>query len=699
MKGIKTMKKIIAIILTAVMLLTLGPAVMAAPAAAEVGKVAAGYTPTGTAIDDWSKLTDAAGAYYLTKDITVDATFATAFTGTLDGNGHTVTVSAPLFADLAGTVKNLTVKGAIDTSAEAVFVGAVAAKTSAAATVENVKNEASVKGYVTAGTGVPKEGSANGYKPGAGGIVGGALADITIKNCVNTGAVNGACVGGMLGIVDGKVKTRITSCVNTGDITNVGVTGTVGDGYNSIGGILGCINAGIDVVIEDCVNSGAVKASFKHATGGIVGGAWKSPKENYGIKDAVTVKNCVNTGKVDGGWQTGGICGWMRVNLLIENCTNKGDVASNESYSGGILGRGGFDLKDIVKNADGTYGAITTTIKGCVNDGKVLSQTGQAGGMIGYQEHPAYIYNCVNNGYVGRTELKKDGSDNSATNINCGGMIGGIRSTYIVENCLNTGKIDGQTNAAGMVANTTEPKTTSNSVTYTGVYGESFITNCTNTGEIIGSNNRAGGIAGYFWTTATNFLNVQNCVNTGKIKGKQIASQLFCYGNGASTTVKNNVAAGSVEGFDEAAQLVFIGLSSANVTEYKVSGNYYVENDGTKMYSYTATATNTASIIEFASRPEGTITVVTAAQLASGEVAYAVNKAAGKTVLYQTIGTDKTPTTSSASKVVYLVNGAYTNTAPVAPKPAPTGDSAVAIAIALIAVSCGAALTMKKKVR
>ena len=693
------MKKIIALILMAVMLLTLVPAVMAAPAVDEVGKVASGYTPTGTAIDDWSKITDAAGAYYLTKDITVSASFATTFTGTLDGNGHTVTVSAPLFADLAGTVKNLTVKGAIDTSAEAVFVGAVAGKVSGASTVENVKNEASVKGYVTAGTGVPKEGSANGYKPGAGGIVGGALADITIKNCVNTGAVNGACVGGMLGIVDGKVKTRITSCVNTGAITNVGVTGTVGDGYNSIGGILGCINAGIDVVIEDCVNSGAVKASFKHATGGIVGGAWKSPKENYGIKDAVTVKNCVNTGKIDGGWQTGGICGWMRVNLLIENCTNKGDVASNESYSGGILGRGGFDIKDIVNNGDGTYGSVTTTIKGCVNDGKVLSQTGQAGGMIGYQEHPAYIYDCVNNGYIGRTDLKKDGSSNSATNINCGGMIGGIKAPYVVENCLNIGKIDGQTNAAGMVANTTEPKTTSNSVTYTGVYGESFITNCTNTGEIIGSTNRAGGIAGYFWTNATNFLNVQNCVNTGKIKGKQIASQLFCYGNGASTTVKNNVAAGSVEGFDANAQLVFIGLSSANVNNYKVSGNYYVENDGTKMYSYTATAENTSSIIEFASRPEGTITVVTAAQLASGEVAYAVNKAAGKTVFYQTIGTDAVPTTSSASKTVYLVNGAYTNTAPVAPKPAPTGDSAVAIAIALIAVSCGAVITMKKKVR
>ena len=73
------MKKIIALILSAVMLLTLVPAVIAAPAVADVGKVASGYTPAGTAIDDLSKITDAAGAYYLTKDITVSASFATTF--------------------------------------------------------------------------------------------------------------------------------------------------------------------------------------------------------------------------------------------------------------------------------------------------------------------------------------------------------------------------------------------------------------------------------------------------------------------------------------------------------------------------------------------------------------------------------------------------------------------------------------------
>ena len=55
------MKKIIAIILSAVMLLTLVPAVIAAPAAADVGKVASGYTPAGTGISSLAEATDPAG--------------------------------------------------------------------------------------------------------------------------------------------------------------------------------------------------------------------------------------------------------------------------------------------------------------------------------------------------------------------------------------------------------------------------------------------------------------------------------------------------------------------------------------------------------------------------------------------------------------------------------------------------------------
>ena len=120
------MKRTLSIILCLVMVLSLvAVSAYAAPNADEIGKVASGYTPEGTGIDSLDKITDPAGKYYLTKDVTAGATLTAEFKGTLDGNGKTITVSAPIFDKLAGTVKNLVIKGAVDTSANAVQAGAL----------------------------------------------------------------------------------------------------------------------------------------------------------------------------------------------------------------------------------------------------------------------------------------------------------------------------------------------------------------------------------------------------------------------------------------------------------------------------------------------------------------------------------------------------------------------------------------------
>jgi hypothetical protein len=222
---------------------------------------------------------------------------------------------------------------------------------------------------------------------------------------------------------------------------------------------------------------------------------------------------------------------------------------------------------------------------------------------------------------------------------------------------------------------------------------------CSNYGEIVSAAKNAGGFVGYAYGTNDHYPVVTNCVNAGKVTGGAYVSQFVAYCNTVKTEIKNSVGTGVLAAAIDTAKIALISGSSADLTKITVSGNYFGENDTTAYYTYTATAENAASVVEFAARPANSVTVATAAQLASGEVAYKLNEAAGKTVFYQTIGTDAVPTTNSASKVVLLVNGVYTNTAPEAPKPAPTGDSAVAIALALVAVSCGAVLTMKKKVR
>ena len=65
----------------------------------EDGQVAAGYQPSGTGISDIAAARNApSGNYYLTQDITVtslDVTnYSHAFSGTLDGHGHTVYIDA-----------------------------------------------------------------------------------------------------------------------------------------------------------------------------------------------------------------------------------------------------------------------------------------------------------------------------------------------------------------------------------------------------------------------------------------------------------------------------------------------------------------------------------------------------------------------------------------------------------------------------
>ena len=89
------MKKITALILTVVMVISMMTFVQFGAAAAE-----------GTAITtaDQFAAMDVDGKYYLANDITVSTTYPVTFTGTIDGNGKTITTSVPLFADFSGTL-------------------------------------------------------------------------------------------------------------------------------------------------------------------------------------------------------------------------------------------------------------------------------------------------------------------------------------------------------------------------------------------------------------------------------------------------------------------------------------------------------------------------------------------------------------------------------------------------------------------
>lgn len=182
---------------------------------------------------------DASGSYTLTKDIIVTEPYASDFSGTFDGNGHTVTLditastaNVGLFKTLSGgaVVKNVITAGSI--SGKVNNVGGIAGTADGNVTIENCKNTASIKGGKGAG-------GILGYsEPGSG--------FVTISSCANMGSVSGTRkqVGGIAGNVVGTHIIR--NCYNQGDIS---------DGA----GILGRGTKG--VLVENCYTVGSVETN------------------------------------------------------------------------------------------------------------------------------------------------------------------------------------------------------------------------------------------------------------------------------------------------------------------------------------------------------------------------------------------------------------------------------------------------------
>lgn len=212
--------------------------------------------------DDFRDM-DASGSYKLTADITVTEPYAYDFSGTFDGDGHTVTLnitaSTPnvgLFSKLAGgaVVKNVITAGSVTATGKNNVGGiaGVADTELGAITISNCKNEAAIKGNKVVGgilggcteddyaltiSACANEGNISGTR-NIGGICGTLENAHFIKNCYNSGAVTGSTIGGILGRgARGSSSTTDTpileNCYNVGNIvySNTNGSAIVGTGY------------------------------------------------------------------------------------------------------------------------------------------------------------------------------------------------------------------------------------------------------------------------------------------------------------------------------------------------------------------------------------------------------------------------------------------------------------------------------------
>ncbi|MDR1881111.1 MAG: fimbrillin family protein [Tannerellaceae bacterium] len=165
-----------------------------------------------------------------------------------------------------------------------------------------------------------------------GGICGSANGVVTITSCRNTGNLNGArtgtppdgtYIGGIIGALAGTT-TKIKDCDNSGEI----------EGYSYTGGIAGGSTA-TSVEVTACRNSGSIKNTGGGISGGIVG----SPQTNGPI---VIVTACYNTGAVNHGGSVsyvGGVIGHWGTGCILTSCYNTGTVTgSNVNLIGHICG-------------------------------------------------------------------------------------------------------------------------------------------------------------------------------------------------------------------------------------------------------------------------------------------------------------------------------------------------------------------------
>ena len=345
----------------------------------------------------------------------------TAFTGTFDGNGHTIVglqANGGIFGKLGSgaVVKNMNIASSVFTGKETdASVGAVAAENNGGkiSGISGYGNTVKGGGYIGGLVGKNYGGISNsddqstviaGANTVAGGIAGingtdadnwlvGTLENVQSNSAVTTGNLDAGQYASNLGGIVGKNEELFWMSWTTYNINNVsahGVTGKDGNTKTS-GGIVGTNEGSISNAYNESIIHGSKNI------GGIAGSnAMAKPNDSSG--QIATLENIANA-----------------VEII-------GDAGSQNV--GGLVG-----MQD---HATTNQGRNTGAITGCTN----------VGGMVGYNTAGSYLNNLENSPQATITGIK-----------NVGGIAGfneGVISADDQLNLLNSGKIYGWENVGGI---------------------------------------------------------------------------------------------------------------------------------------------------------------------------------------------------------------------------------------------------------
>jgi len=205
---------------------------------------------------------------------------------------------------------------------------------------------------------------------------------VNIKGCkllgTNTITSTSRCVGGILGENGGEAT--IEGCTANASITT-SWTESTGDKAAFIGGILGYAKG--KATVKKCSAAGNITTDKNNAraAGGIVGG---SDQNNTHL-----IQECAYLGgEIISGGRAGGIMGWIKYAVNIENCYSTGTMR-HATWSGGILGwHNGNGSQGYVRNCYSTM-TITTEgngiggIVGCYDSGSTTRSDNNIGTISG----------------------------------------------------------------------------------------------------------------------------------------------------------------------------------------------------------------------------------------------------------------------------------------------------------------------------
>lgn len=338
----------------------------------------------------------------------------TAFTGTFDGDGHTIVglqAKGGIFGKLGSgaVVKNINI-------ASSVFTGINTSDSVGAVAAEN--NGGSISGISGYGNTVKGSG---GY---IGGLVGKNYGGISNSNDQSTVIAGAGTVAGGIAGVNGTNADKGDGTIDNVQSYSAVTTGNLGAGQyaSNLGGIVGKNEMLLDKYNINNVSAHGItgKTGNTQTSGGIVG-------TNEG-----RISNAYNESIIHGSENIGGVAGKNVTQASNSKLAELNDVANAVEIIGDAGSQNVGGLVGMQEHATINQGRNTGAITGCTN----------VGGMVGYNTADSYLKNLENSPQA------------TITGITYVGGIAGVNEGEISAdnqlNLVNSGKIYGWENVGGI---------------------------------------------------------------------------------------------------------------------------------------------------------------------------------------------------------------------------------------------------------